>query len=232
MGYILLAGGAEFGGQMAAPDQQAIARAGGMDVPIRIIPAAAAPDNNHQRAGANGVRWFQSLGARNVTAVPLIDTDSANDARIVDELRTARLIYLLGGFPGYLNATLAGSAAWQAMRDAYANGAVLAGSSAGAMVLCEHLYDPQRRAVVPALGLLANCCFLPHYNTFGKGWVQHLAAILPGVTLLGVDERTGMLDDGTRQAWHVYGAGAATMHYEGHTATHAAGTDFTLSLAH
>ena len=48
-------------GQMAEADRQAIRLAGGPDVPISITPAAAAPDNNHQRAGRNGVDWFAIL---------------------------------------------------------------------------------------------------------------------------------------------------------------------------
>ena len=51
MGYLLLEGGAEFGGRMRDPDLKAIELAGGFDASIRIIPTAAAPDNNHQRAG-------------------------------------------------------------------------------------------------------------------------------------------------------------------------------------
>ena len=50
-GYLLLEGGAEFGGQMAVPDLRAIELAGGPATLITIIPTAAAPDNNHQRAG-------------------------------------------------------------------------------------------------------------------------------------------------------------------------------------
>ena len=45
--------------------------AGGPDKPISIIPAAAAPDDNHQLAGRNGVAWFRQLGATNVSAVPV-----------------------------------------------------------------------------------------------------------------------------------------------------------------
>ncbi len=44
-GYILLEGGAEFGGLMSEPDLRAIQLAGGPDAPISIIPTAAAPDN-------------------------------------------------------------------------------------------------------------------------------------------------------------------------------------------
>src|SRR5215210_4629899 len=97
-GYILLEGGAEFGGRMADPDRRAIELAGGPDARISIIPAAAAPDHNHERAGRNGVRWFESLGAKNVTALPLIDRASADSPAIVAALRESWLIYLLGGF--------------------------------------------------------------------------------------------------------------------------------------
>ena len=78
-GYILLEGGAEFGGLMSEPDRRAITLAGGFNVPISIIPTAAAPDNNHRRAGNNGVNWFRSLGARRVKTLPLIDKTSANN---------------------------------------------------------------------------------------------------------------------------------------------------------
>src|SRR5512138_3816575 len=103
MGYYLLEGGAEFGGRMREPDLKAIELAGGFDAPIRIIPTAAAPDNNHQRAGNNGIRWFQKLGAKDVGSVPLIDRASANDDIVARSLREAKLIYMLGGFTGYLD---------------------------------------------------------------------------------------------------------------------------------
>src|SRR5512143_4068001 len=117
---------------MAEPDLRAIELAGGMDAPICIIPTAAAPDHNHQRAGQNGVRWFSGLGAQQVTLLPLIDQASANQTSLATTLQKARLIYLLGGFPEYLGNTLAGSLSWQAMLEAYQSGAVVGGSSAGA----------------------------------------------------------------------------------------------------
>ena len=58
MGYILLEGGAEFGGEMESPDRRAIELAGGANAPVGIIPAAAAPANDHLNAGNNGVNWF------------------------------------------------------------------------------------------------------------------------------------------------------------------------------
>ncbi len=210
MGYLLLEGGAEFGGRMRDPDLKAIELAGGFDAPIRIIPTAAAPDNNHQRAGSNGIRWFQSLGAKDVVSLPLIDKVSANDESVAKSLQEAKLIYMLGGFTGYLGETLKGSAAWQAALDAYHNDAVIAGSSAGAMVMCEFYYDPSQGQVVDGLNLLPNSIVLPHHNTFGKSWASRLLEISK-VTLVGIDEQTGMFDDGA-QAWTVYGRGSVTLY--------------------
>ncbi len=227
-GYIVLEGGAEFGGQMAKPDQRALELAGGPQVRISIIPTAAAPDNNSQRAGRNGINWFKHLGASNVEALPLIDKASANDSGIVTSLRQSQLIYLLGGFTGYLGQTLLRSASWQAMRAAYENGAVIAGSSAGAMVLCQYYFDPATSKVVEGLALVPNTCVLPHHNTFGKRWVTQLTTLLPDAVLLGIDERTGMIDDGERKrTWTVYGQGAVTLYRKGKAIVHKAGETFT-----
>jgi len=228
MGYLLLEGGAEFGGQMRQPDLKAIELAGGFNAPIRIIPTAAASDHNHIRAGNNGVRWFQSLGARDVESVPLIDTSSANSADVAEALRRAKLVYLLGGFTHYLGQTLKGSPAWEAALEAYRNGAVIAGSSAGAMVLCQFYYDPSSGKVIDGLNLVPNALVLPHHNTFGKGWSSRLSKELPGVTLLGIDERTGMLDDGHGLEWSVLGEGAVTVYHQGQQEAHPTGATFSL----
>ena len=234
-GYLLLEGGAEFGGQMSEPDRRAIELAGGPEASISIIPTAAAPDNNHQRAGRNGVNWFKSLGATQVESLPLIDKASANDPAIVNAISHSRLIYMLGGFTGFLGETLKHSASWQAIFQAYSNGAVIAGSSAGAMVMCQHYFDPGKRRVVEGLGLLLNTCVLPHHNTFGRGWAQQLASLLPGVVLLGIDERTGMIDDGQegrKIGWRVYGQGAITLYRKGQPAVYKAGESFKDDFLH
>jgi cyanophycinase len=209
MGYLLLEGGAEFGGRMSEPDLRAMEVAGGFDAPIAILPTAAAPDHNHKRAGNNGIRWFQSLGAKNVFAVDVIDS---------------KIIYLLGGFPRYTGETLKDSLCWSAMLEAYQNGAVIAGSSAGAMVMCEHYYDPNERKLLSGLNLVPNACVLPHHNAFGKGWASQLKQMLPNATLLGIDERTGMLSTGAE--WEVYGGGEVTLYRGESTAGYGRGETF------
>ncbi len=227
MGILLLEGGAEFGGLMSEPDRRAIQLAGGLDAPIAILPTAAAPDHNHERAGGNGLRWFASLGATRLDLVPVIDKTSADDLALASRIRSARLIYMLGGCPAYVAETLSGRRAWQAALEAYADGAVLGGSSAGAMVLCQHLYDPERGRLVPGLDLLPNACVLPHHNSFGKNWAPRLMRDLPRATLIGIDERTGILGD-PLGVWTVYGAGQVSIYRQGASHPYSRGDTFTL----
>jgi hypothetical protein len=46
--------------------------------------------------------------------------------------------------------------------------------------------------------------------------------------LLGIDERTAMLDDGVADAWRVYGQGAVTLYRHGQVIAYASGAEFTL----
>jgi cyanophycinase len=211
-GHIVLEGGAEFGGMMSVPDRQAMTLAGGPDAPIRIIPAAAAPDNNHERAGRNAVKWFQKQGAAYVIALPLVDRNAAEDPEIIRSLTRSRLIYLLGGFTHYLAQTLIDTGAWAAVLSAYQAGAVIAGSSAGAMVLCEHYYNHSSKETLKGLDLISGACVIPHHDTFGKNWAVPLIRQLPDVILIGIDEQTGMIDDGPEGMWRVYGKGCITLY--------------------
>ena len=229
-GHILLEGGAEFGGRMSAPDLRALELAGGFDAAVSIIPAAAAPDGNHEHAGRTGMEWFHRLGAQEVTLLPLIDKASANQSSIAETLANSRLIYLLGGFPQYLAQTLIDSISWQAILEAYHGGAIVGGSSAGAMVICQYYYDPNTRRLAEGLNLIHEACVIPHYDTFGKGWLSHLMTSLPEHAMIGVDEETGMIDDGADGTWNIYGKGAVTLCRTGEVRTHHPGEPFSLWL--
>jgi cyanophycinase len=228
MAYILLEGGAEFGGRMSEPDLRAMELAGGLQTSIAILPTAAAPDHNHLRAGRNGQRWFESLGASRVEVVPVTDKQSADNPEFAARVADARLIYLLGGFPRYLCETLRESRVWLAALEAHRSGAIIGGSSAGAMVLCEHYYDPDEGKLLKGLDLLQNTCILPHHDRFGKSWVSKLRSSIPQTTLLGIDERTGTINDASNSAWAVYGAGVVTLYRGEQIEVHARGERFHL----
>ena len=69
------------------------------------------------------------------------DRDGADDPAAAQAIGEADLIYLSGGKPAYLLEALDGSAVGRAIAAAHERGAVLAGCSAGAMVLAGHTFD-------------------------------------------------------------------------------------------
>ncbi|MDR0786622.1 MAG: cyanophycinase [Gemmatimonadota bacterium] len=80
---------------------------------------------------------FHRAGVTNVE-IPVVDRrDVAQDSRVADMIRSASGIFLGGGDQVHLVATLGGSRVETAIREAYAAGAVVCGTSAGAAALTE-----------------------------------------------------------------------------------------------
>jgi len=98
--------------------------------------------------------------------------------------------------------------------------------------LAQHYFDPGMGRVYAGLGLVLRVCVLPHFNTFGKSWVNRLVELLPQDILVGLDERTGILAGDTSGQWRVLGQGSATLYYRGKPATYQAGTYFQLAIPH
>jgi len=78
------------------------------------------------------------------------------------------------------------------------------------------------------LNLVNNSLVLPHHNTFGKNWAPSLLKQIPNVNLLGIDEQTGMLNDGDNGMWNVYGAGDVTLYREDRVESYEAGKIFSV----
>ena len=190
---------------------RAVLEASGVSTPsVLVLPTAAARENP-ALAAANGVRHFAALGA-NAEALMVLDSDHANDAGLLAPLESADVVYLTGGNPAHLLDVLSGSLLLTRLLDAYRRGAVLAGSSAGAMVLGEWMrFRGWRRAlsVVPGLAVL------PHHERADPGAVAAELAdsAPPGVSVLGVDGKTGCL--GLPGAWRVVGDGSVTLYRGG-----------------
>jgi cyanophycinase-like exopeptidase len=137
---------------------------------------------------------------------------------------------MLGGFPRYLAETLRGSLVWNAAVEAHEGGALVGGSSAGAMVLCAKYYDPSSDSIQPGLNVLPRCCVIPHHDRSGARWIARLSKELAGMTLLGIDEQTGMIEDSSG-AWSVHGAGSVTVYQGTQPEVHTSGSIFRLDLS-
>jgi cyanophycinase len=196
------------------PQDEVLVRAAG-DGPAFVL-ATAAGRQRPEVAVANAVRWFEGLGLA-VQELPATRRSDAKASANVARAREGRFFYLVGGDPGLVPKTLAGTPLWGAIVEAWRSGAALAGSSAGAMALGEwtlvreRMPGDDRRRYLPALGLVPGVAVLPHFETFGHRWVQSAERAAPrsDVILLGVGERTAALHvDG---AWRALGDGDVTV---------------------
>jgi putative intracellular protease/amidase len=117
------------------------------------------------------------------------------DAAALQAVGEADLIYLSGGKPAYLRQVLTASPLGAALRTANERGAIIAGCSAGAMVLTERQAE-FRRGPLPwplrwgtGLGLVAGVAVLPHYDAWPEPLTAMMALQAPrGITVLGLDE--------------------------------------------
>jgi cyanophycinase len=127
-------------------------------------------------------------------------------------------VYLSGGSPLHLRSVLKDSPVWTALVDAWRHGAVVAGSSAGAMVLGDPMVDPRGGALTLGLGLVGQLAVLPHYDTWSEEKAHRTVQLATGhLRIAAVDERTALIrdPDGT---WRAAGSGGVTVYVDGRPA--------------
>ena len=224
-GLLALVGGDEFKPGNEQQDRLMIAAAG--QGPAFVIPTAAARQGPEESV-AHATRWFRSLGLE-LRELRVLNRTGAMSKSVAEQAEGGGFFYLVGGDPGHVAQVLRGSIVWRAIFDAWRQGAVLAGSSAGAMALCSHTLvratwpNRFRRRPLEALGVLAKTAVLPHFDTFGHKWIESASEAAPELTLLGVDERSaavweagGERGEGT---WSAAGPGRVTVIRAGKIAT-------------
>jgi cyanophycinase-like exopeptidase len=192
------------------------------------IPTAAGEEGDDSLA-----HWVELGRAQaeriGVEAVPVVARNraEADDPELAALVEGAGLVYLSGGSPSYLAATLRGTRLWDAVRTAWENGAALAGCSAGAMALtawAPYVRD-MTRDPEPGLSVVPAWKVIPHFD-FMKTWdatlfPRVLEGLAEGETLVGIDEETALvrLDDEWvargRQGVHVFRPGEQASYQDG-----------------
>jgi|WetSurMetagenome_2_1015567.scaffolds.fasta_scaffold139420_2 cyanophycinase len=194
--------------------------------PARVVclPTAAGTEGA-ERIGywtRLAVNHFTRLGA-NVRSLPVINSASANDPALAGAVAEADFVYLSGGHPQYLHQTLNGSRAWTAIQSVLERGGLLAGCSAGAMVMGETLFGFPPRGRRSGFGLLPGAMVIPHFDEIPP-WISTLLHVFSGrgLTTVGIEANTALfLQDGKME---VIGSGAVTVWNRAGKKRHAQGS--------
>lgn len=197
--------------------------AGGTKARIVIVPTAS------REPAAMGKRYvdiFSEMGVETVDVLDIKERPDANDQVAVDLITNATGIFISGGAQGHLVSLLAGTKVMESIRQRNAEGAVVAGTSAGASILASHMLvggsgragksgDAAARKgmvdLVAGFGLLQDLLIDQHFSQRGRmGRLLSAFAANPGLVGIGLDEDTAVEihQDGTLE---VLGSGMVTL---------------------
>ena len=180
---------------------------------VLVLPTGSAYERP-ERLVEQARTWFAGLGAT-VVELPVLARPDAMSDELAARARAARFLYLAGVSAMHTRSVLKDSPVYEAMVEAYRDGAVLAGTNAGADVLCDPMVDFRGGAFTVGLGLVSGLAVIPRADTWSPDKIHRTVALAPaGVALAAIPEATALLraPDGL---WTAAGVGSVDVHLDG-----------------
>jgi len=179
--------------------------------PPRVVclPTAAGNEGEERIAYWSnlGIDHFTRLGA-SVDSLPVIDRKSGNNKQFADRIAKANFIYLSGGRPTYLYETIENTLVWKAILSVLEHGGILAGCSAGAMIMGKEFFSFNGRK--SGFNFIPGAAIIPHFNEIPETRLQRICQqIQPGLTIFGIDGNTALIRSGNQ--YEVAGKGKVTV---------------------
>lgn len=193
-----------------------VALSGGANARIAVIPTASSePD-----IGTFYERVFAKHGVVTAKSLRFERRSDCDDQDWLDWLAGATGIFIVGGNQLKLTATLGGTPVAKLMRQRNAAGVHVAGTSAGAAFLSEHMIAFGEEGITPRAGMVTMCAglgltnrviFDQHFRQRDRlGRLLTALAYNPFAVGLGVDEDTAAFI-GPDETVEVLGSGAVTI---------------------
>jgi cyanophycinase len=215
-GHIIPIGGGEERLEDGAILRRFIELAGGEQAHVAVIPTASRrPD-----AGQDYQTLFRAMGVASVAVLRMDRRADAEDTGTLATIGEATAVFLTGGDQLRLSTTLGGTSVARLLRRRNAAGVPIAGTSAGAAFLSEHMIarggeGPTPRgdmvALAPGLGLTNRFVIDQHFRQRDRlGRLLTALAYNPFALGIGLDEDTAAFF-GPDDRLEVVGSGAITV---------------------
>lgn len=215
-GFIIPIGGAEDRVDARNIHRRFVELSGGDGADIVVIPTAS----ELETTGKDYNRMFRDLGAAQVDFLPITQRADCDNPQYLQMLDRATGIFLTGGNQLRLSTILGGTGIAQKIRRRNAAGVPIAGTSAGASIMSEHMIAggdsnsaPVEGAVslAPGLGLTNAFIIDQHFTQRNRlGRLLAAASYNPFLIGLGIDEDTAAFI-GPDGVFEVVGSGTVTV---------------------
>jgi len=200
-GFVIPIGGGEE--RLNAPIilQRFVDLCGGKKSKLVVIPTASQLDDT----GDNYVEVFKALGVQSVVNLPINSREDAQNEEYITHLDEADGIFITGGNQLRLSTILGGTPVAQSIRRANASGAHVAGTSAGAAIMPEHMIaggptgalpNEQGVTLTPGLGLINKIILDQHFSQRNRlGRLLSAVSYNPFAIGIGICEDTAAFID-------------------------------------
>jgi cyanophycinase len=215
-GFIIPIGGAEDKVSAKAILSRFADLCGGEEARIVVIPTASQLDDTGRRYK----EVFSSVGVEGVTVLDLLRRQDGERPEALEAIENATGVFLTGGNQLRLSTILGGTPVAKAIRVANARGAHVAGTSAGAAFISEHMICFGKEGgtpiaggatLGPGLGLTNRFVVDQHFTQRDRlGRLLSALAYNPFAVGLGLDEDTAAFI-GADHRLEVAGSGAVTV---------------------
>lgn len=215
-GWIIPIGGAEDKLERKRILSRFVDLSGGENARIVIIPTAS----RLTTTGDRYLKLFQELGVKDVQVADILTREDAEREDYEAMIENATGVFLTGGNQLRITTIIGGTKVAKAIRRGNADGLNVAGTSAGASVLSDHMIafgkdgsSPRAGAVrlAPGLGLTNRFMIDQHFRQRDRlGRLVAALAFNPHPTGIGLDEDTAAFI-GPDNTLEVEGSGALTL---------------------
>lgn len=215
-GYVIPIGGAEERTGSAKVLKRFVKLCGGKKARIAIIPTAS----NLADTGDKYIEIFTRIGVDKAVSLPINERVETANPDYLEALKTADGIFITGGNQLRLSTILGGTEIARTIRRLNAKGIHVAGTSAGAAIMPEHMIAGGSTGIVPCgdgvnlapgLGLTNDLLIDQHFSQRDRlGRLLTAISYNPFLLGVGIDEDTAIFID-PDQCFEVVGSGAVTI---------------------
>ena len=215
-GYIIPIGGAVSKRKEPTILEKFVKLCGGDRAIITVIPTATKLEDN----GEFFTSLFTEMGASDVFSIDIKKRSDCSREDYLSNLRKSTGVFISGGNQLRLSTIFGGTPVAKVIRKLNADGVHVAGTSAGAAIMPEHMISggrsgstptPRSVSLSPGLGLTNSIVIDQHFRQRNRlGRLLAAIAYSPFLTGVGIDENTAIFIDHDN-TFSVEGSGAVTV---------------------